>query len=53
MKKIRHLINDTDGTQKLIYSRMGKQIADNKKIKRVAKRLEALADELGLDPLLP
>jgi hypothetical protein len=49
LNKIRHFIKDTDGTQELINSRIGKRIlAENEKIKLLTNRLEALADELGL-----
>ena len=48
LSKIRYFIKDTDATNKLIQSRMSKQMASDKKIKLVGERLKVLADELNL-----
>jgi hypothetical protein len=40
-----------DATNKLIQSRMSKQIASDKKIELIGKRLKALADELNFPPI--
>jgi hypothetical protein len=48
LNNIKYFIKDTDGTKTMIQSRMSKQIATDKKIKLIGKRLKALADELNL-----
>ena len=49
LNSINGFIKDTDGTEKLIHSRMSKQIATDEKIKLIGDRLEALANESNLE----
>jgi hypothetical protein len=48
LRRIKWFIKDTDATQDLIYSRVSKQIGGEEKIKLLAEKLGALADEIGL-----